>query len=102
MKAILILLLLFSMNLANAETILLKTYTFKHPIYNFNDDGYTYAGWFEIPNVILIYDINNLSEAGYNDILLHELVHYNCWKLYKDVDADHNRCFTGKGIFLID
>lgn len=76
-------------------TILLKTFPFPHPTGEF-------GGWFEIPNVIYIYDVDNLTDEQYKKILIHEYCHYLCWELWKVHPQDHKKCFTGKGQFMID
>jgi uncharacterized protein YjaZ len=87
-RIILIIMLLVGIPFCSADTITLKLTTAKHNIY---------AGWFEIPNFILIYDYKNLSKEEFNEILVHEYTHYLCWKLFKVHPQDHQRCFTNKG-----
>ena len=69
-----------------AETITLKLVSFPHPTGE-------YDAWFEIPNFIIIYNVNDLTEEQYNTYLVHEYQHYLCWKLWKIHPQNHERCF---------
>ena len=51
-----------------------------------NADGYYYPG----DQIILI---NGMSYT-YRVRLVHEVVHAICLKLFDNIDAGHNRCFT--------
>ena len=75
--------------------ITLKLATFPHPTGEF-------IAWFEIPNFIMVYDVDSLSEEEYHDILVHEYVHYLAWNLFGVHPQDHTTYFTGNGKYLID
>jgi len=87
--------LLFSSVFAVSDSVLIKYYDFPHVTKQ-------YQCWFEIPNVILVYDYNSLSDFELNQCLVHEMVHYYAWNLWKVHPQDHERFFTGKGNYLID
>lgn len=53
-----------------------------------------YEAWFEIPNVIIIYDYDKLTHDQYNNLLVHEYQHFLCWSLWKIHPQDHDRCFV--------
>ena len=72
----------------DADSVTLKTYNFPHVT------G-MYDGWIELPNVILIYNVNELSSQDYHDLLVHEYYHYLNWKLYKIHPQDHSGFLCG-------
>ena len=76
-------------SLVSAETITLKLVNFPHVTGE-------YDGWYEIPNYIIIYNVNELSEEDYYDLLVHEYVHYLYWKLYKIHPKDHSMFLCDK------
>ncbi len=77
-----ILIFVILLNSVCADEIILKVYGAKPRLQR-------YDGWFEVPNIIIIYNINY-----YDELLLHEFVHYNCYHLFGDYDLNHIRCFT--------
>lgn len=56
------------------------------------------SGWeglFIPPNIIILsrqgYDIGSDYHRG---LVSHELMHYYCWREFKDMDFKHERCFS--------
>lgn len=87
MKIILvvILTLILLSSFAYADTVILKAFKTKNKLWY-------YDGLFIEPNIIIIngYD----SKYRYEQTLRHELQHYYCYKLFKNIDIDHKRCFV--------
>lgn len=66
--------------------IILKLCSFPHP---FED----YKAWFELPNTIIIYNYDKLTNEDYTKLLIEEYQHYLCWELWKIHPQNHERCF---------
>lgn len=88
MKLVIFVLFLLCAVSVSAESVTLKLVNFPHVTGEFD-------GWFEIPNFIIIYNVNKLSDQDYHDLLVHEYYHYLAWRLWKIHPQDHSRFLCG-------
>ena len=61
--------LILLVNIVNADSITLKYNPAPHPTGE-------YLCWFEIPNFIIIYDYDSMTDEQINQCLIHEYSHY--------------------------
>lgn len=87
----LVVVMLLLLPIANAEEIILVLSPFEG---NINPEfNMPYKAWFESPNTIIIYNYLSYDEDLYRQVVMHELQHYYCYKLFGDADTNHKRCF---------
>ena len=53
-----------------------------------------YSCWFEIPNVIIVYNVDEMTAEEYNKCVVHESVHYLAWILWKINPYESERFFN--------